>query len=153
MVGRLVLGFVAALLAVLVVHQPVILALASAKIIPAVAYNMEPLKNAPSAVASAFAGMGLKGWPTLFNQMFWGGLWGVFYALTFARLPMAAWVRGLLLGVFVTVASNWLLMPYLRGQPLFVGFDPIRMAVTAAIILPFGIATALLFAMLRREED
>jgi hypothetical protein len=149
---RFILGFVAAALAVLLVHQPIIWVLASQKLVPAMPYNMEPLKNAPAMLASAFAGMGLKGWPTLFNSVFWGGLWGIFYALTFARLPMATWIKGLLLGVFVMVLSNWMLLPYLRGQPLFVGFDPVRMAVTASIILPFGIATAIFYSLLARGE-
>jgi hypothetical protein len=149
---RILLGFVAAALAVLLVHQPIIGALAAAKVIPAVAYNMEPLKTAPPMLASMFAGFGFKGWPALFNNVFWGGLWGVLYALVFARLPMAGWVKGLLLGVFVMVASNWLLLPYLRGQPLFAGFDPTRMAVTACIILPFGIATAIIYGLMARGE-
>jgi hypothetical protein len=85
MAVRIILGFIAAAVAVLIVHQPIILALATAKVIPAVAYNMEPLKTAPAVVASTFAGFGLKGWPTLFNSVFWGGLWGVLHALTFAR--------------------------------------------------------------------
>jgi hypothetical protein len=154
MIGRIILGFVAAALAVVLVHQPIIWGLAAAKLLPAsvVAYNMEPLKNAPAALASAFVGMGLKGWPTLFNSVFWCGLWGLFYALTFARLPMASWLKGLLLGVFVLIASNWLLLPYLRGQPLFAGFVLDRMAVTASIILPFGIATAILYGLISRGE-
>ncbi len=154
MVGRISLGFFAALLAVLLVHQPVIAGLAAAKLLPAtaVAYNMEPMKTAPAIVASAFAGFGMRGWPTLFNTLFWGGMWGLFYALTFARLPMSAWLKGLLLGAFIMVFSSWMLMPWLRGQPLFAGYDPIRMMVTALIALPFGIATALLFGMMRRAE-
>jgi hypothetical protein len=64
---------------------------------------------------------------------------------------MPVWLRGLLLGVFVMVASNWLLLPWLRGQPLFAGYDVARMATTAVIILPFGIATALLYRLMRRE--
>ena len=154
MVGRIILGFVAAMLAVLLVHQPVIAGLAAAKLLPAtaVAYNMEPLKNAPAVVASAFAGLGLKGWPTLFNTVFWGGMWGVLYALTFARLPVGGWLKGLLLGAFIMVFSSWMLIPWIRGQPLFAGYDPMRMMVTAMITLPFGIATAIFFGLMRRAE-
>jgi hypothetical protein len=158
MVGRIILGFVAGMLAVLLIHQPVIAGLAAAKLLPAsaVAYNMEPMKTAPAMVASTVAGLGagigLKGWPTLFNTVFWGGMWGLFYALTFARLPVGGWLKGLLLGAFIMVFSSWMLMPWIRGQPLFAGYDPMRMAVTAMIALPFGIATGIIFGLMRRAE-
>ena len=147
---RIILGFVAAVLAVLLVHQPVIWALAAAKVIPAVAYNMDPLKNAPEALASAGSGLGLKGWPTLFNLMFWGGLWGAFYGLALAPLPLASWLKGLLLGLCVVVLGNWLLVPLIKGGALFGGFDPKRMAITALINVPFGVATGFIYGALRR---
>jgi hypothetical protein len=152
MAMRIILGFVAAVLAVLLVHQPIILGLASAKVIPAAAYNMEPLKMAPPMLASLFAGMGLKGWPTLFNLMFWGGMWGALYGFALAPLPLAGWLKGLLLGVLVVVAGNWLLVPLLKGGALFGGFDPMRMAVTAIINVPFGIATGILYGVVARGE-
>jgi hypothetical protein len=155
LIARIFLGFIAAALAVLVVHQPIIAALAATKVIPAVAYNMEPLKTAPVVLAQVFSGMGFKGWPLLFNNIFWGGLWGVVYSLV--ALPLlpagwSAWVKGLAFGAFITVASNWLLLPYLKAQPLFGGFDPARMLVTLSIILPFGIAVALFYRLLGRRN-
>ncbi len=152
MATRILLGFVAAVLAVLLVHQPVIWGLAAAKVIASVAYNMEPLKTAPPMLASMFAGFGLKGWPTLFNLMFWGGMWGALYGLVLAPLPMAGWLKGLLLGVLVVVGGNWLLVPLLKGGVLFGGFDPARMAITSIINVPFGIATGILYGLMTRGE-
>jgi hypothetical protein len=152
MVTRILLGFVAAALAVLLVHQPIIGALAAAKVIPAVAYNMEPLKTAPPMLASMFAGFGFQGWPTLFNLLFWGGMWGALFGLVLAPLPLASWLKGLLLGVLVVVAGNWLLVPLLKGGALFGGFDAKRMAITSLINVPFGIATGVLYGLMARGE-
>jgi len=151
MIVRLLIGFVAAAVAVLLVHQPIIAALAAAKVIPAVAFNMEPFKTAPAAIAQAFSAVGFNGFPTLFNLMFWGGLWGVLYGAVLAPLPQAAWLKGLLLGAIVVVAGNWLLVPLIKGGVLFGGFDPKRMAITALINVPFGIATGLIYGALRRD--
>ena len=151
MILRIVFGFVAAAIAVLVVHQPIIAALAAGKVIPAVAYNMEPFKTAPAAIAQAFSAIGFNGFPTLFNLMFWGGLWGVLYGAVLAPLPQPSWVKGLLLGILVVVAGNWLLVPLIKGGALFGGFDPKRMAITALINIPFGVATGLIYAALRRD--
>jgi hypothetical protein len=154
MVGRIILGVVAAALAVLLVHQPIIFGLASAKILPAtsVAYNMDAMKTAPAMLASVFAGFGFKGWPTLFNLIFWGGMWGALFGLVLAPLPMPSWLKGLLLGVLVVVAGNWLLVPLIKGGPLFGGFDPMRMAITSMINVPFGIATGILYGLIARGE-
>ncbi len=146
---HIVVGFLAGVLAVLLVHQPMIWALATAKIIPAVAYNMEPLKNAPAVLAVTFTSFGLNGWPTLFNLMFWGGLWGALYGLAFVRLPLASWLKGLLLGLCVVIAGNWLLVPLAKGSALFGGLDPFRMAITSVINIPFGIATGVIYGLLR----
>jgi hypothetical protein len=153
MLGRIILGLVAAALAVLLVHQPIIWGLASAKILPptSLTYNMEPLKSAPAALASAFLGFGFKGWPTLFNQLFWGGMWGALFGLVLAPLPLASWLKGLMLGVLVVVAGNWLLVPLLKGGALFGGLDPSRMAITSLINLPFGIATGMLYGLIARS--
>jgi hypothetical protein len=153
MVGRILVGFAAAVLAVLLVHQPIIAALAAAKVIPSVAYNLAPLKNAPVMVASVFGSLGMGGWPTLFNLLFWGGLWGALYGVAFAPLPMAGWLKGLLLGIAVVVAGNWLLVPWIKGQPLFGNFEPTRMVITAVLNVPFGIATALFYGWMRGAQD
>ncbi len=147
---RFVYGFLAAVAAVLLVHQPVIAALVAAKIIPSVAYNMEPLKTAPVVLASLFSGIGLKGWPILANLMFWGGLWGAFYGVAMAPWPLAAWLKGLLLGAIVVVGGNWLLVPLIKGQPLFGGFDPWRMMITTVINVPFGVATGVFYGLMRQ---
>ena len=155
MVLRIVFGFLAAVLAVLIVHQPTIAALAAAKILPptAVAFNMEAFKTAPVFLTQAFTAIGFKGWPVLFNLMFWGGMWGIFYGVALAPLSMASWLKGLLLGLLVVVAGNWILVPLIKGGPLFSGFDPLRMSITALINMPFGIATGIIYGLVSPTED
>jgi len=111
---------------------------------------MEAFKTAPAVVTQAFTALGFKGYPTLFNLMFWGGMWGVLFGLVLAPLAMPSWLKGLLLGILVVVAGNWLLVPLIKGGALFGGFDPKRMAITALINGPFGVATGLIYGALRR---
>jgi hypothetical protein len=146
------LGFVAGAVAVLIVHQPIIAALGAAGVIPARVYNMEPLKTAPAALAQMFTIGGLKGWPTIFNQMFWGGMWGAFYGLALSRWSVATWLKGLVLGGLVLVAGTWLLVPLLKNTAIFGGFELKRMLVSAAINVPFGIAAAYVYGMLARRD-
>jgi uncharacterized membrane protein YagU involved in acid resistance len=153
MVGRLMTGFLAAMLAVLVFHQPVIWALSTMGMMPPTTrvYNLAATPNGLPAIASLFKSMGFAGWPTLFNQMFWGGVLGLFYALLRPQLPGVTLLKGLLFGLLVVVISNWLIVPLLKGQPIFAGFVPASMMTGALISSAFGIGTALFYSLLRRD--
>ena len=154
MITRVLLGFIAAVLAVLLVHQPIIAALTATGALETkgVVYNFAPLTGAPLFLAQFFGGLGIKGWPILFNQMFWGGMWGVLFGAMLVPLSLPNWFKGLLLGLLVVILGNWLLIPLLKSQPLFGGFDIKRMAITCAIGIPFGIATGLIYGLMRRHE-
>jgi uncharacterized membrane protein YagU involved in acid resistance len=151
--GRLITGFVAAMVAVLLFHQPVIWLLSTAGMLPPTTrvYNMAALPNGLPAVASLFKSFGFAGWPTLFNQLFWGGLLGMIYALLASRLPGITIIKGLIFGLLVLVLSNWLIVPLLKGGPLFAGGVPARMFAGALISSAFGIGTALIYSMMRRD--
>ena len=58
---RIIVGFIAGMLAVLAFHQPIILLLSKIGLLPATAvvYNMAALPNAPAALADALKGYGL----------------------------------------------------------------------------------------------
>jgi hypothetical protein len=141
----LLLGFVAAAIAVVTVHQAIVYLLAANKLLPAtsVAWSMRPV--APWGV------------PQLVNGMFWGGLWGALFAAVWPRLPGGAmWLRGLVFGLLVAILSNWMLVPFVKGtlfkvpnQVFFGGFDPARMLPTLAIMLGFGATLGLVFGLLR----
>jgi hypothetical protein len=140
--GRIVLGFVAAALSVAIVHEGIIFLLTNYGVIRGTAWGMQPIPP--------------WGVPRLLNNVFWGGLWGVLFALVYDRIPgHAAWLKGLLFGLFIVVVSNWILLPLIKrlfGQPnqvLFSGWDPQRMLVVVCIVGGFGLALGIVYGVLR----
>jgi len=78
--GRIVLGFIAAVIAVAIVHEGIIYGLTQAGWIRGTAWGMQPIPP--------------WGVPRLLNNMFWGGIWGALFAATYHRLPgNAAWLK------------------------------------------------------------
>jgi hypothetical protein len=167
---RIVIGFIAAALAVLVAHQPIVLLLGKYGMLPptAIAYNMANLPHAPAALVNIMKSIGFQGWPTLFNSVFWGGLWGIVFALIHSRLPGGLMiVKGLVFGILVMIFSNWLLVPFIKGTllqfpntfyfanaikltPGF-SFDASRLLPGFLIQCGFGAATGLLYGLMRRD--
>ncbi len=139
----LLLGFVAAAIAVVTVHQSIIHLLALYKVLPnAQAWSMRPV--APYGV------------PQIVNSVFWGGLWGVLFATIWPKLPGGTlWLRGLIFGWLIAVLSNWILVPLVKGVILkmpnnffFGGFDPLRMLATALILSGFGLTLGLVYGLM-----
>jgi hypothetical protein len=148
-VGRIVLGFVAAAITVLVVHESIIYALATAGYIsPNRAWSMTP------AVPP-------WGVPRLINNIFWGGLWGSLFALLYEWVPGGkSWLKGLVFGLCMVVVSNWALLPLIKGrifgqanQDLFSGWDPQRMLITLAIIGGFGTGLGIIYGLITRVRS
>ena len=135
---RLVTGFLAGALAVLVFHQAAILALGLAGVIPSGnAWSLRP-----------------NAWhvPVLVSGMFWGGLWGCLYALTLTRLPRPLWLGGLVFGVVgPALVGVWLVLPLLRGGPVFAGFAPARLLLGGVIHAVYGIGLALFYGVISRH--
>jgi hypothetical protein len=145
-IGRIVLGFIAAAIAVLIVHEGVIYLLTQGGLIRGTAWGMQPIPP--------------WGVPRLINNVFWGGLWGVLFALIYHGLPGGAgWLKGLIYGLFIVVVSNWILLPLIKGQVfgqpnqvLFGGWDPWRMLPAALIVGAFGLALGVLYDLMRRDK-
>jgi hypothetical protein len=143
----LLLGFIAAALAVVTVHQAIVYVLALYKFLPAtsVAWSMKPL--APLGV------------PQISNSMFWGGLWGSLFAVIWPKLPGGSmWLRGLIYGWLIVIFSNWMVVPFIKGvllkQPnqfFFGGGDTTRMLATLAILSGFGLTLGLLYGLMRQR--
>lgn len=135
---KLVAGFLAGALAVLVFHQATILLLGLAGVIPAGnAWSLRP-----------------NAWhvPALVNGMFWGGMWGCVYALVRQRLPRPSWLGGLVFGVLgPALIGVWLLLPLLRGGPLLAGFMPLRLLIGGVIHAVFGLGLALFYDLIGRH--
>jgi hypothetical protein len=151
MVGRIVVGFIAGAISVLLVHQPLLMLFKSigwiAQFTP---YNTAPFAGAPAMIKTVFAPMG--GFPIIANLVFWGGVWGALFALIYRVFPGPMIVKGLLFGLVLVILSNWLVLPYLRGQPFFANFDVMRLLVGGLLQMAFGAGIAIIYSLMRREE-
>ncbi|MBM3522321.1 MAG: hypothetical protein FJX57_05135 [Alphaproteobacteria bacterium] len=128
---RAVLGFVAAVLAVLVAHQVMVLIL----------YMIGWVANPPYSFRANAWGV-----PVLLNGMFWGGLWGVAFAFAADKIPVSpAALKGAVLGLAgPLLIGNWIVLPLIRGQAMFAGFAAQRMLIGALIAAAFGAGWALI---------
>lgn len=143
---NILLGFIAGAIAVVTAHQLIILLLTQAGLIKGTPWSLAPIP--PFGV------------PQILNSMFWGGLWGVLFALIHDRLPGGiAWLKGLIYGLLIVVFSNWLILPFIKGtllgqknQAFFAGGDPQRLLAGALILGGFGIAMALIYQALSNRR-
>jgi hypothetical protein len=131
------LGFLAGALAVAVFHQGMVWVLNQIGLIQSQVYAMR--------------GVPPFGVPTILNQMFWGGLWGLLFAAIADRLP--PWpllLLGVAFGVLGPVLASWFVVAPLKGTPIAAGWVPQRMLASILINSCWGIGLALLYAGLRR---
>jgi hypothetical protein len=138
-IRNLVLGFVAATLAVVTFHQGLI-------------YALKLMSVLPNATPWSFRAIAPYNVPALVNQMFWGGLWGVAFAALFRMIPGGiSWQKGLVWGLLgPAFLGNWVLVPLFKGGPLFASFDIQRMMITLLIGGAFGLGLGLFYGLLRR---
>ncbi|MGL4441534.1 MAG: hypothetical protein ACRCUE_19965 [Bosea sp. (in: a-proteobacteria)] len=137
MVRQLVFGFIAGALAVLVFHQGMVLVLHLAGQAPRFPWSIAPI--APWAV------------PTIVNQMFWGGLWGVGFAFIGSRIPLGGdLVRGAIFGLLGPwLLGNGILVPLFKGGTYLWGFNPQNMWRGALIGAAFGLGIAVFMRVFR----
>lgn len=143
-VTRVVGGFIAGALAVLVFHQIMYVILQQSGVqMQGSPWNLSPDPNAFRM-------------PRLVNQMFWGGLWGIAYAWLVDYIPAGpGWVRGLVFGlIFPMLLGSWLLVAMIKGQPLFAnafakGFDIMRLRPGFFLSgIAFGLGLGLLYPLI-----
>ena len=136
MLSDLLRGIAAAAISVLFVHQVIVFILHKSGLWPGKPYSTAPV--------------GPLGVPTILNSVFWGGVWGVVYALFHEMLPAApTWLHGVTFGCLMAVFSNSLLVPLLKRQPLFFDFDVKKLVSVFLILSGFGAGLALLYEALR----
>jgi hypothetical protein len=148
--GRIVLGFIAAAISVVIVHQGIIFLLGVTGVLPS---------GGAWSMTNQIPPFGV---PYLLNTIFWGGLWGVVFALVYDRLPGdSGWVKGLIFGLLIVVFSNWILLPLIKGyvfgvtkppQVLFADFNPTRMLIGATIVGGFGLGLGIIYGLMRPKQ-
>jgi hypothetical protein len=134
---RMAIGFAAGALAVLVVHQGMFAILHATGMVPNPPWRTNPVPP--------------YGVPTIVNQAFWGGLWGVAYALAYDRLPGAGWLKGFLFGMIgPMLLGSWLVVAAIKGQPLMAGLVPQRLLIGFLLNgVAFGIGLGIIYPLLR----
>ncbi|WP_439574427.1 hypothetical protein [Phreatobacter sp.] len=125
-VVRILLGFIAGALAVLMFHQPTIWGLTQLGLASGAVYQMTPNP---------------WGVPTIANQCFWGGMWGVLFVLLWDRQGWDA--RGSLMGLFFGISAG-----LIAWGALHLAFGDIR---AVAIALVFGVTIAAFILLLGPE--
>jgi hypothetical protein len=131
---RLVVGFVAGFVSVLTFQSGLIALLHALGAIPFAPWRMTPVP--PFGV------------PQSLSAAFWGGLWGIAYALLEPRLSarLGWWAGGLAFGAVLPVLVLWFVVLPLKGQPVGGGFaPPSRVLLTVVVHAVFGLGTAILF--------
>lgn len=139
-VKSMVLGFIAAAIAVLTAHELISYILLQAGIFP-----REPWSMKPAAVT---------GVPQIISDMFWGGFWGVLFALIYPFIPGGSpTLKGLIFGIVAPAILGVLIaLPLLTGRfPLFFGFDPKLIGSVLLILAGFGAAMGWLYGFLTRH--
>jgi len=130
---RLVVGFVAGFLSVLTFQSALIAILYAAGAIPFAPWRMTPVP--PFGV------------PQSLSAAFWGGLWGVAYALLEPGLTARLgrwWAGGLAFGALPLLALWFVALP-LKGLPVGGGFAPSGVLVAVVLHVVFGLGTAAIF--------
>lgn len=107
---RIVNGFIAGFVAVLVFHQTALLLLRLAGMTPAVPWSMSPVP--PFGV------------PAVLSLAFWGGLWGILLAWLLPGFRSAAgyWGAALIFGAVPLSLVAWFIVLPLKGFPAGNGF-------------------------------
>lgn len=138
--GRLAFGFIAGAIAVVIAHQVMVLILYLTGYIPNPPYSF---RANPTGV------------PQTISNMFWGGLWGVLYALIVQAVPRGwpTWMKGLVFGLGVhVILGNWIVLALIRGLATFGGWAPPRMLLGALIGTSFGLGVAYVYAALTGRQ-
>lgn len=133
--GRALLGFVAAVISVLIFHQGMWGVLHAVGIMPPAPYPTNPVP--PFGV------------PLIASLCFWGGVYGFVFGLVLPRLPRSApiWLLGLGLGL-LAASIGWFVVAPIKGQPIAAGFVPVRMLISILINGAWGIGVGLILPFL-----
>lgn len=133
----LLMGFIAGAIAVVTVHEIIDFLLLKAGLFQRVPWSMQP---------SAVTGV-----PQIVSDMFWGGLWGVLFALIQGSIPGdSLLVKGLIFGIVgPALIGVFILVPLITGRfPLFFGGDPKPIISVLLILAGFGAGMGWLYGFL-----
>ena len=129
--GRLSVGFVAGLFATLTFHQLMLSLLW--------ALGVAPFGPFPMAATQPFRV------PVVLSLAFWGGIWGILFALVDGRFPRRGgyWVTAFIFGaIFPSLVALMVVLP-IKGRPMGGGWNPVLLLTAFLINGAWGIGTGL----------
>jgi hypothetical protein len=138
--ARLGHGFIAGFLATLLFHQPGLALLHRLGLFPGIAFDMH--------------GVPPFGVPAVVQLAFWGGVWGIAFAVlrrAIARLPGGYWPGAILFGAVAPTLVLWFVVLPLKGLPVGFGFHFPGLLVAPIVDALWGLGTAV-FLRLRPGE-
>ena len=132
---KLLLGFVAGFIAVLLFHQPVLALLNQMGFAKANVYSLNA--TAPFGV------------PQVLSLAFWGGVWGMLFAAVERRFSTGAlyWIYAFAFGAIFPTLVAWFIVAPLKGLPVAGGWQLNRMITGIVINGAWGLGTALLLRL------
>jgi len=131
----LLYGFIAGFFATLVFHQLTLALLWALDLAPVPPYQMTPVKP--------------FGLPAVFSLSFWGGLWGILFALVHGSFFRggAYWAYAFLFGaIFPSLVALLVVMP-LKGLPMGGGWHPSLLIRATLVNGAWGIGTGLILRL------
>jgi hypothetical protein len=128
----LVFGFIAGFFGTLVFHQLTLTVLWDLGVAPFPPYSM--------ALTRPF------GIPAVFSLSFWGGIWGILFALVHGSFPRrgAYWVVAFFFGAILTSLVALLVVLPLKGRPVGGGWHPALLLTAFLVNGAWGVGTGLI---------
>jgi hypothetical protein len=125
------LAFVAGFVAVLTFHQLTLALLRAMGLVPVAPYDFGPVP--PFGV------------PAVLSAAFWGGVWGVVFALVEPRFPRGPgyWITTALFGAVALTVVFWFIVAPLKGLPVGGGWHAAPWVAGLLVNGAWGIGTAL----------
>jgi len=138
--ARLVLGFAAGFIAVLVFHQGMVAFLHAFELTRAGPYQMQP--TWPFGLA--------KFW----SLSFWGGVWGILYVLVERWFPRGAkyWLTAFVVGALGPTLVSWFIISPIRGVPIAGGWHIANMWRGLILNGAWGLGTAITLWLFSKLE-
>lgn len=139
--GLLVKAFCAGFVAVLVFHQGMLSMLAAGGLTDRAIFPSGPTWP--------------LGLPQIWSIAFWGGLWGIAFALLRPRLPStgaAHWVAAAAFGAVAPTLVNWFVVAPLKSLPLAAGWAFAPMLTGVLVNAAWGVGTALFLHLALRRS-
>lgn len=123
---RIIGGFIAGALAVLIFHQGMYWVMQTYGGPYGIKLSGAPLRTNPVPLwPELFKALQMSPVqvPTIARQMIWGGLFGILYAFLIGRIwGGLSIVKGFVFGlIFPTILVGWLIIPLIRGEAMFNG--------------------------------